>query len=182
MQGRFDEALAEVEIAARLNPLDPANHFTLGSVKTGIGIGRGDTAPINEGLNALWIAVTLDPTWILPWTEIGSTLHHTGRSMEAAEHLRNVNPECGPLDSRYHSALGAAYWKLGQLPEGLAALEASLELEPEETSALLAASEIALLIGDHEKHRRYFRRAKHFGADEGTLEFWELLREFGKKD
>ena len=182
LQGRLHEALAEVEIAARLDPLDPANHFTLGSVKTGIGIGRGDTALINEGLSALWIAVTLGPTWILPWTEIGSTLHHTGRSVEAVEHLRNVKPECGPLDAHYHSALGAAYWKLGQLPEALAAFEASLELDREETSALLAASEIALLIGDHEKHRRYFRRAKHFAADEGTLEFWELLREFGKKD
>ena len=182
MQGRLHEALAEVEIAARLDPLDPTNHFTLGSVKTGIGIGRGDTAFINEGLSALWIAVTLDPTWILPWTQIGSTLHHTGRSVEAVEHLLNVNPGCGPLDSHYHSALGAAYWKLGQLPEALAAFEASLELDPEETSALLAASEIALLIGHHEKHRRYFRRARHFGADEGTLEFWELLREFGKKD
>ncbi len=64
----------------------------------------------------------------------------------------------------------------------MAAFEASLELDPEETSALLSASEIALLIGDHEKHRRYFRRARHFGADEGTLKIWELLREFGEKD
>ena len=182
LQGRPHEALAEVEIAARLDPLDPANHFTLGSVKTGIGIGRGDTALIDEGLSALWMAATLDPTWIVPWTEIGSTLHHTGRSVEAVEHLRNVNPKCGPLDSRYHSTLGAACWKLGQLPEALAAFKASLELDPEETAALLTSSEIALLIDDHEKHRRYLRRARHFGADEGTLEFWELLREFGKKD
>ena len=182
IQGKFREALTEVEIAARLDPLDPANHFTLGSVKTGIGIAREDTALINEGMNALWLAVTLDPNWIIPWTEIGLTLHHTDRSAEAVEHLRNVNPEYGPLDSKYHSALGAAYWKLGELPEALAAFEASLELDPEETSALLAASEIALLIGDHEKHRRYFRRARHFGADEGTLEIWELLREFGEKD
>ena len=182
MQGKFQEALAEVEIAAQLDPLDPANHCTLGSVKTGIGIAREDMTLINEGLNALWLAVTLDPNWILPWTEIGLTLHHTGRSTEAVEHLRNVNPECGPLDSKYHSALGTAYWKLGELPEALTAFEASLELDPEETSALLAASEIALLIGDDEKHRRYFRRARHFGAEEGTLAIWGLLREFGKKD
>ena len=182
MQGKLHEALAEVEIAARIDPLDPANHLTLGSVKTSIGIGRGDKALINEGLSASWVAATLDPTWILPWTEIGSTLHRTDRSVEALEHLLNVNPGRGPLDPRYHSTLGAAYWKLGKLPEALAAFEASLELEPEETSALLAASEIALLINDHKKHKRYLRRARHFGADEDTLEFWELLREFGKKD
>ena len=33
MQGKLHEALTEVEIAAQLAPLDPANHFTLGSVK-----------------------------------------------------------------------------------------------------------------------------------------------------
>ena len=49
MQGKFQEALAEVEIAAQLDPLDPANHFTLGAVKTGIGIARKDTGLINEG-------------------------------------------------------------------------------------------------------------------------------------
>ena len=74
MQGKPQEALAAVEIAARLDPLDPANHFTLGSVKTTIGIARGDMDLVNEGLEALWLAVTLDPNWILPWTEIGATL------------------------------------------------------------------------------------------------------------
>ncbi len=181
MQGKLHEALAEVEIAVRLDPLDPANHCTLGSVKTGIGIAREDTALIKEGLNALWLAVTLDPNWILPWTEIGLVLHHTDRSAEAVEHLRNVNPERGPLDSKYYSALGAAYWKLGELPEALAAFETSLELDPEETSALLAASELAFLIGDDEKHRRYLKGARHFGADEDTLRVWELLRQFGEK-
>ena len=178
MEGKWWEAMAEVEIAARLDPLDPANQFSLGSVKTGIGVGRGDIALINEGLEALWLAVALDPNWIVPWTEIGLTLLHTDRAAEAVEHLRKVKPGCGPLDSRYHSVLGAAHWKLGQLPEALAAFEAALELDPEETSDLLAASEIALLIGDHEKHRRYIRRAQHFGAEEDTLKIWELLREF----
>ena len=64
MQGKPKEALSEVEIAARLDPLDPANHYTLGSVKTGIGIGRGDMDLVKEGLDALWMAVTLAPRWI----------------------------------------------------------------------------------------------------------------------
>ena len=182
MQGKLHEALAEVETAARLDPLDPANHFTLGSLKSGIGIGRDDKALVNEGLEALWLAVALDPQWILPWTEIGMTLLHTGRPEEAVAHLRNVKPECGPLDSGYYSTLGATYWKLDRLFEALEAFEAALELDPEETADLVAASEIALLIGDAEKHRRYSRRAHHFGADEGTDKLMELLREFGQRN
>ena len=65
-QGRIDEALAEVAKAAELDPLDPANHYTLGSVKGGIGIRNSDEALVNEGIEACWIAVTLDPSWISP--------------------------------------------------------------------------------------------------------------------
>ena len=182
MQGKLQESLVEVETAARLDPMDPANHFTLGSVKSSIGMGIGDTALVNEGLNALWLAVGLDPKWVVPWTEIGMTLLHTGRPEEVVAHLRNVKPEHGPLDSRYYSALGAACWKLDRLPEALEAFETALELDPEETAGWVAASEIAQLIGDTEKHRRYSRRAHHFGAGEGADKLMELLREFGQKD
>ena len=177
MQGKLYEALAEVEIAARLDPLDPANHTTMGSMKAGIGIARGDSALVNEGLNALWLAVALDSKWILPWTEIGSILLTTGRPESAVEHLRRLKAECEPPDSKYFSVLGKAYWKLNRLPEALDAFEAALELDPEETANLLAVSEIAMVTGDHNKHRKYFRRARHFGADDGTVEMWELLRE-----
>ena len=182
MQGKLHEALAEVETAAQLDPLDPANHFTLGSVKTGMDIGSGDTALVNEGLDALWLAVTLDRKWILPWTEIGMILLHTDRPEEAVAHFLRVRPECGPLDSRYYSGLGTAYWKLDRLFEALEAFEAALELDPEETADWVAASEIALMIGDAEKHRRYSRRAHHFGADEGTDQLMEMFREFSLRD
>ena len=179
-QGKTSEALAEVEIAARLDPTDPANHFTLGSAKTTIGIRRGNAAQVKEGLDALWLAAALDPKWILPWTEIGSTLLHTDRSAEAVAHLLSIKPECGPPDSGYYSVLGAAYWKLEKLPQALRAFEAAIELNPEETSCLVAAAELSLLQGDNRKHRLYSRRSRHFGADEGTEKLMELLREFGE--
>ena len=182
MQGKLPEALAELETAARLDPLEPVSHFALGSVKTGLGIGRDDKALVQQGLEALWLAVALNPQWILPWTEIGSTLLHTERPAEAVDHLLDLKPECGPRDHHYYSTLGAAFWRVDRLHEALEAFEAALELDPEETANLLAASEIAMLIGDVGKQRRYLRRARHFGAEEGTEELWEFLREFGKKD
>ena len=181
VQAYTREAVAELEKAIQMTPLDARYHYAMGSMKTGGAMWTGRTPLVDEGLNSLWMAVALEPNWILPWTEIGTTLHYTGRSEEAVEHLGNVSPECGPLDSDYHSALGAAYWKVGKLAEALTAFEASLELDPEETSALLAASELALLVGDNQKHRKYMRMAKHFGAEADTLKLWELLREFGQE-
>ena len=180
MQGRLDEALGQVIRAANLDPLDPANHFTIGSVKGGLGAERGDMAMVNEGIEACWMAVTLDPYWILPWTEIGLIHLRVGRAADAVTHLLAVSPECGPLDSRYHSTLGTAYWHLGLPTEALAALEAALDLDPEELSDLIAASEIALEIGDRPKHRQYSRRARHLGASEETEEILQSLREFRK--
>ena len=182
MQGRLDEALAEVVKAAKLDPMDPANHFTIGSVKGGLGADRGDIAMVNEGIEACWLAVTLDPNWILPWTEIGLIHLRVGRAAEAVKHLLAVRPECGPLDPRYHSTLADAYWRLGQPTEALAAYEAALELDPEDLSDLIAASEIALEIGDRAKYRRYSRRARHLGESEETEKVLELLREFRKPE
>lgn len=181
-QGRLLEALAEVETAARLDPTDPANHFTIGSVKTGLGLRRGNAAQVEEGLHSLWLAAALDPRWAVPWTEIGLVLFQTGRAQEALAHLRNVKPDCGPLDSRYYSVLGSVYWSLDQLADALASYEAALELDPEDMANLTAASEIALSLGLTEKHRRYSRVAHHFGVDEDTDGFLELLRDFARAE
>ena len=106
VRGKSDEALVEAEQAARLEPLAPAYQYRLGSLKAKFGFLRQVTALVDEGLHALWLAVALDPTWMAPWAEVGSTLHDNGRSAEAVAHLRNVKPECGPLDAGYHSTLG----------------------------------------------------------------------------
>ena len=181
-QGELEEAVAELETAVRVDPLHSGYQFELGTVKSGIGIQRGNKALVEEGFNALWLAASSSPNWILPWTEIGRTLHDTNKTEEAVAHLLDVKEERGPLDSDYFCALGAALWKLDQLKQALIAFEAALELDPEETSTWVAASEIALLIGDSQKYRRYVRRAQHFGAEAGTFRIMELLREIGQLD
>ena len=140
MHGRTDEALVEVARAVELDPLDPANHFTIGSAKGHIGSRTGDEDLVREGLEACWIAAKLAPDWILPWAEVGWILLESGRAAEAVEHLRAVSPECRPLDSRYYGALGVALRAEGQYKDSLAAFESALELDPDDMSAAIAAA------------------------------------------
>ena len=124
-------------------------------------------------------AVTLDPNWVLPWTEIGWILVNTGRAREAVEHLRAVGPECGPLDSRYYAALGVALRESGDFPGSLAAFESSLKLSRDDKSVAVGAAGAALLAGDKVSFNRYRRAVRHLGASDELDRDVELI-EAGK--
>ena len=179
LQGRIHEAIAELEMAVKLDPLDPANHFTLGSYKGGIGAKQGNAALVQEGLEACWVAATLDKAWVLPWAEIGFILLESGRPGEAVDHLRAVPPERRPLDTRYYSALGAALRETGRFSESLNAFEASLELNPDDPVIVAAAAVTAALAGDKAKSRLHARTARHMGASDALdlhLEVANVIR------
>ena len=175
MQGRTNEALSEVARAVELDPLDPANHFTMGSAKGHIGSRTSDENLVKEGLEACWIAAKLAPDWILPWAEIGWILAESGRAREAVEHLRAVSPECGPLDSRYYGALGVALRAEGHYADSLAAFESALELNPDDMPAALAAAGVALLAGDKIRSNRHRKVARHLGATDELDRHLEMM-------
>ena len=176
MQGRMPEALAEVARAIELDPLDPANHFTLGSVKGGMGAKNGDAAMVNEGLKECWLAAELDPKWMLPWTEIGWILLMAGREREAVEHLRSVTPERGSLDSYYYQAMGAALCQMGKFAESLAAFESALKLNPDDPPVVVATSITGLLAGDQAKSHLYSKMARHMGFAAELEQLSELVK------
>ena len=176
MKGMMDAALVEVAKAVALDPLDPGYHFTLGSVKGGVGARSGDQAMVEQGLEECWVAANLDPTWILPWTEIGLILLNVGRVGEAVEHLRGVRPECGPPDARYYAALGTALRESGEFTESLTALELSLKLNPNDMSVAVAAAGTALMAGDKVKSNRYGKVARHLGGSDELDRHLELVK------
>ena len=179
-QGRFRDALAEVAKAAELDPMDPVNHYSLGSAKGYIGAGSGDLALVEEGLQSCWLAVTLDPKWISPWTEIGWLLLRTGRAPEAVEHLKGVRPGCGPLDSRYYQALGTALSLVGNHSEALEAFEYAFELNPDNPRIAVEVATTALKLGDRFKFNDFRKSARHLGVSEkweALLELTEALEE-----
>ena len=173
IQGRIYEAVAEVAKAAELDPLDPANHFTLGSAKSTIGLRTGNPALVKEGLESCWLAATLDPNWILPWAEIGLILLENGKAREAVDHLQDVGPKRRPFEPRYFNALGASLREVGDYAGSLKVFESSLELDPEDLTIVEAAAIVAAWAGDNTKVNRYFRMARHMGSSE---ELGELLR------
>ena len=177
IQGRIAEALEEVAKAAKLDPLDPANHYTLGSVKGGIGLRTGDEALVEQGLEALWVAASLDPTWILPWTEIGWLLVKTGRARDAVEHLLGAKLECGPLDYYYYLALGTALRELGEFARALTAFEAAQKQNPDDPRIAAAVATTALMVDDSLKSNRNSKIARHLGASDESMEFFELVKE-----
>ena len=174
-QGRIYEAVAEVATAAELDPLDPVNHFTLGSAKRAIGLQTGNSALIEEALEASWLAATLDPNWVLPWAEIGLILLGNGKAREAVEHLQAVGPE-RRLEPHYFNALGASLREVGDYSGSLKAFESSLELNPEDLTIVEAAAMVATWAGENIKSNRYFRMARHMGASEDLGELLKQIR------
>ena len=175
-QGKLDEAYTEVVRATELDPTDPVSRFTLGSVKGRNGVRTGNTAQVQEGMADLWVAATLAPEWLEPWTEISLLLLESGRSREALEHLLNVSPERGELDAGYHRAVGEALRWQGQFSEARAAYETALELDPEDFTTVALAAATALLAGDGNRSRHHARVARHLGASEEIYPLLELLR------
>ena len=179
--GQIHEALSELTKAVELDPLDPANHLTLASVKGGIGIKTGDANLIDEALETCWIAVALDPNWILPWTEIGWLLLGSGKTREAAEHLRSVRPQCRPLDAKYYHALGLTLGQLGEYSESLVALESALDLDQVDPRIAVDAAITANQAGNTLKSNRYRKLARHLGVSE-ELERSIAIVNAGQKD
>ena len=176
LQGRLDEAIAEVTQAVKLDPLDPANHFTLGSAKGTIGVKTGDETLIDEALKSCWLSATLDPKWILPWAEIGWILLNSGRPREAVAHLRSVSLERGPLDSRYYTALGIALQELEEYEESLSAFESSLELDPYDANTVQLAAVGALLAEEKAKFNHHAKVARHLGKTDALDRFMAMKK------
>ena len=176
IQGKIPEALAEVAKAAELDPLDPANHFTLGSVKGGMGAKRGDAALVEGGLEECWLAAKLDPNWLLPWTEIGWILFMAGREEEAVEHLMNIGAERDSPDGYYYTALGLSLRQMGRFAEALTALEAALKLDPDNPAVVVASAVTALLAEDKAKADTYTKMATHMGFSEEVTGLSELIK------
>ena len=181
-EGKHAEALTEVSIAAQLDPLDPVYHFSIGSAKRSIGYRTGNLGIMEEAIEECWIAIRLDPMWILPWTEVGMTLMEANRPKDALEHLKSVPEDCGPLDVRYYRTLGITQSKLGLTKEAMESVETAFRMDPEDLGLVLDVVAAASMLGDKRKFRRYSKIARHLGAEEELISHLDwMMRERGRR-
>ena len=171
IEGKTGEALHEVARAIELDPLDPANHFTMGSMIGSIGYLHRDPEMVKRGLEECRLAAALDPEWILPWAEIGYILIGAGRPSDAVAHLLSVPKGCGPLEARYYTALALAHQALGNFSDALAALKQALRFEPEDLNLVLLAGIAAVLNGEKARAVDYVKEAHHLGAVDLTTDY-----------
>ena len=169
-EGRTREALLEVAKAIELDPLDPANHCSMGSMLGGIGNLHRNPEMVKKGLEECRLASSLDPKWILPWAEIGYILVGAGRPRDAVTHLLRVHKDCGPLDTRYYMALALAHQAFSNYAESLAAFEQALHGDPENLALVVGAGVAAVLHGDRANVTRHAKEAQQLGAADVTSE------------
>ena len=164
--GKVSEALGEVREAVKLDPEDPANHFTLGSVLGSIGHRHGNKDWVDEGLKECWTASTLDPQWLVPRTEIGLILIESGRPQEALTHLEGTQELIEDLDAHFYKALAASRRECGDIGGALESYEQAMKLDSDDARLMAAAAECALLANEKSKGRRYAKEAQLLGFPE----------------
>ena len=120
-QGRFDEAIAQLNVARALDPLSPSVNNLLGRVY--VGAGRPD-----EAIGILRQALELDPRLDLAHQQLGHAYLQKGMASEAIAAFRHAAALSGPRDT---AQLAYAYAVAGQRDEAERTLHALLDsLEP----------------------------------------------------
>jgi TolB-like protein/Flp pilus assembly protein TadD len=173
VRGRFDEALAEIKIAQRLDPLSP-----------GIGAALAGTLAVNDEQDAAFQEakkiIELDPTLPIGHWTLGILYRWIGRYEEAiAEGEKAV--ELSRRGSLYVSELGACYAAAGNRARALELLkEVEEKYKRREATGLLVAY-VYVALGD--KDQAFAWLEKDFQEQSGRLPqiahfpMWENLRD-----
>lgn len=126
------EAVAEVEIALKLNPNMPEAHFLLGEVH----IYRGQ---LDQGIDDMNRELGLNPNFSMAWYRLGDAYT---RKQDWATAIPNLQRAVwlNPSYSGPYILLGKCYLKTGKLPDSEKILRAAINIDPNnrEGSYLLA--------------------------------------------
>ncbi len=149
---RYDDALATLERAGRLDKNEPEVFFMLGEV-----LRESDTTDTARPIDAYERAAELDPRMTDAWLQLG-TLHERRGNKIAERYLRtatNVDRD-NPLPFRM---LADYYSRQGRLPEAVAAYDDAIRLEPQYAEALYNSGLVLLDMDSVQRAQRHFDMA-----------------------
>ena len=131
MEGRSEEALAELREACRLAPHEAEYRFKLA-------LALNELNRLNEATTALEETVKLDPAFSRAWYNLGLARSQQGQSEKALEALAKAE-SLEPNSPTIPFARGTILAKLGRHIEARAAAQRALQLQPDyaEAAALL---------------------------------------------
>ena len=125
--GRTEDAVRELEEAARRAPRRATVHTTLGSAYQA----QGES---ERALRAYREAVRLDPTYVNAQFDLGQLLVATGHEAEALRPLREA-ARLEPEDASIRAQLGAALQRAGETGPAIESLRRALALDPDQVLA-----------------------------------------------
>jgi TolB-like protein/Tfp pilus assembly protein PilF len=108
---------------------------------------EADSVSVVDAIAELEALVALNPREYQVRLLLTNMLQMTQRSEEALA-LQQESLENDPYNARIHFEIGSIYLNLDQLEEARAALQASLDIEPQQPNAYLRLATIALKSGD----------------------------------
>ena len=177
-EGKLFESDAVLAKITELDPSDAKLHELVGISKKDFGHRLGNREILEEALEALWLAATLDNTGLQSWTSIGHTLTMLNRNKEAIAHMESVDPDRGELDVKYYIVLSIAYKVQGDFNKSLSLLESAMELNPSDPEPPHLAAQVAALSGNKSTTRRYARQARRLGMPEAELAMLQNMAEW----
>ena len=136
--GRADEAVARARAAAAQAPRDAERWFTLGLAQADV--------DVDGAIDSFQRALALDRRHALAHYNLALVLVHADRLAAALEALRDagaVQPT-----PEVHYTTGIVYWRTGDLPAAVKALEAAVKANPAYSEAYLALGTILKSRGD----------------------------------
>jgi tetratricopeptide (TPR) repeat protein len=144
------EAVAQLEIAARLNPSNPWPHVYLAR----IAFAEQDyDAMLAHAEDAVAAQPGQAPGWLLQ----GQALDRLGRLAEAEVALHRAR-ELAPENAAAHDALGHVLAQKGDLAAAVAAYERAVTLAPQNTAYLLRLANTYRANGQADQARQTYRR------------------------
>jgi tetratricopeptide (TPR) repeat protein len=156
--GRWEEAIAPVEAAVRLNHTEAAYRLQLGLLLYRQG-------KVDAAERELRVAAALDPFWPHYTGMLGHRLTRDGAAEEAAAVLRHGLVHA-PYSAQLHTELGHALAKLGDAAGAAASFEYAATFETGNAGPLIELSKLREHDGDLEGAVALMRRALQVRPDD----------------